>query len=141
MENFLCAPIKPFKPTSPSCGPAVKGTVKTVYVDAEAYKKVGMIEAATNDGRSVIIDNSISNVIPKVMVPIVNYNKLPIEQHQKDNARELTRKDLNAADIPADKKKLIAAEYMRLCRKHPNWKAHKAMRKAGEKYNVKFTFE
>jgi hypothetical protein len=59
----------------------------------------------------------------------------------KPSNRQLQAKELEAANIPDDKKKLIAAEYMRLCKLHPNWKAHRAMRKAGEKYNVKFDFE
>ena len=48
---------------------------------------------------------------------------------------------LELSDMPANTKKLIAAEYMRLRRIHPKWKVSKAMRKAGEKYNVKFEFE
>ena len=48
---------------------------------------------------------------------------------------------LEIAEMPADTKKLIAAEYLRLRRIHPKWKLSKTMRKAGEKYNVKFEFE
>jgi hypothetical protein len=89
--------------------------------------------------------------IPKIMAPFELKNHLlplPIvsapgveQRKQIDVSRELTLKDMGVANIPDATKKLIAAEYMRLCRKHPNWKAHKAMRKAGEKYSVKFTFD
>lgn len=63
------------------------------------------------------------------------------ELKEKQNNRELQAKELDAANIPDDTKKLIAAEYMRLCRLHPKWKNSKTMRKAGEKYSIKFEFE
>lgn len=50
-------------------------------------------------------------------------------------------KELVTADLPADLKKKIAMEYWRLKVAHPNWKVHKAMKRAGEKFNVKFEFE
>ena len=55
--------------------------------------------------------------------------------------RQLQGKGLEAANIPDDIKQKIAAEYWRLCKLHPAWKAHRAMRKAGEKFNIKFEFE
>lgn len=49
--------------------------------------------------------------------------------------------ELATANLPADLKKKIAIEYWKLKLAHPNWKVHKAMKRAGEKYNVKFEFE
>lgn len=63
------------------------------------------------------------------------------EQQEMNKAWQLQGKELEVADIPADTKKLIAAEYVRLKRLHPNWKPSKAARKAGEKYSVKFDFK
>lgn len=48
---------------------------------------------------------------------------------------------IELTNIPEATKRLIAAEYMRLRRLHPNWKLSKTARKAGEKYSVKFEFE
>jgi hypothetical protein len=68
-----------------------------------------------------------------------NYDKIqPVAP--KENYHEQATKDLEASSIPDDLKKLIAAEYVRLRGLHPEWKIYKAMRKAGEKYNVKFEF-
>jgi hypothetical protein len=141
-----CSTSMNFKPIG-SCGPGVKGAVKTVYIDAESYKKIGMIEAVTNDGRPVVIDNSIPDidkVVPKAMVPISNPypdSKSLQDQFERNKAWHLQEQELTAADLPEDTKKLIAAEYKRLKRLHPTWKPSKAARKAGEKYNVKFMFE
>jgi hypothetical protein len=84
------------------------------------------------------------NTCPRVLPGnYVGCDGQPIKQvpdTNQDNHR-LQAKELEAADIPDHTKKLIAVEYIRLCRLHPKWKAYKAMRKAGEKFNVKFVFE
>lgn len=49
--------------------------------------------------------------------------------------------ELATANLPAELKRKIAAEYFKLKLNHPNWKVYKAMKKAGEKHNVKFDFE
>lgn len=45
---------------------------------------------------------------------------------------DLQLNELALADLPADVKKKIAMEYWRLKLKHPNWKVHRAMKKAGK---------
>lgn len=62
-----------------------------------------------------------------------------LEESEKDKATKAQLAEMgNSLAIPADTKKLIATEYMRLIRLHPKWKNSKAMRKAGEKYSIKF---
>ena len=85
------------------------------------------------------MNNSLCNV--KLPPYNLGCDGKPIPKEPKQNNRELQAKDLDAASIPDATKKLIAAEYKRLCKQHPSWKAHRLMRKAGEKYNVKFVFE
>jgi hypothetical protein len=92
------------------------------------------IHPTCSDARKVKALYTISN-------PGEAIHALTPEQREKDKAWHLQGKELEVADIPEDTKKLIAAEYMRLKRLHPNWKPSKAARKAGEKYNVKFMFE
>jgi hypothetical protein len=80
---------------------------------------------------------------PKVKaVALYTDSEFTVEESEKDKA---TKAQLTAMEsllgISAETKKLIAAEYMRLIRLHPKWKNSKAMRKAGEKYNVKFIIE
>lgn len=84
-----------------------------------------------------------SNSLCGAKLPIYNVgcDGKPIPKEPKQNNRELQAKELEAANIPEETKRKIATEYMRLCRQHPDWKAHRLMRKAGEKYNVKFEFE
>lgn len=56
---------------------------------------------------------------------------------------EITGKQINAlrsADLPAELKLKIEKEFLRLITRHPNWKRHRAIRIAGEKFNVKFLF-
>lgn len=78
-----------------------------------------------------------------LMVPLDAHlkagGKLP--EVKEPTVHDLQLKELTAADIPEATKKLIAAEFIRLQRLHPNWKPSKMARKAGEKYNVKFEFE
>lgn len=45
------------------------------------------------------------------------------------------------SNLPADLKTKIAERYKELCIKHPEWKKHRAMRKAGEAYHIKFIFK
>jgi hypothetical protein len=84
-----------------------------------------------------------SNSLCNVKLPEYNLgcDGKPIPKEPKPNNRDLQLKELEAAtDIPEEKRKLIADEFMRLGKKYPTWKAHKLIRKAGEKYNVKFEF-
>jgi hypothetical protein len=86
-----------------------------------------------------------NNSLCNVKLPIYNLGcdgkSTKTELSDKQINRDMQANELQAADIPAETKRLIAIEYDRLCKQHPNWKAHRLMRKAGEKYNVKFEFE
>ncbi len=74
----------------------------------------------------------------KILVTKEMYEKLAPYFNEPEKEADPQMKELELADMPADTKKLIAAEYMRLRKRHANWKVSKAMRKAGEKYSVKF---
>lgn len=58
-----------------------------------------------------------------------------------EKIEQLQENALQLSDIPANVKTKIAQEYKQLCIKHPLWKKHRAMRKAGEAFNIKFEFE
>lgn len=136
----------------PDCDSNYQPKIKTVYVDKESYAKIGMVQAVTKDGNRLLIDNSIPDiekVVPRSVVPIVNpYAESETVSETRKNliekaaAKAAQQSELESSiDISDATKKFIAAEYARLCRLHPNWKVSKAMRKAGEKYNVKFEFK
>jgi hypothetical protein len=74
------------------------------------------------------------------VVKLFTYTPMPVlVESEKDKTTKAQLAEMeNALAIPAETKKLIAAEYLRLIQLHPKWKNSKAMRKAGEKYNVKF---
>jgi hypothetical protein len=126
--------------------------IKTIEVDSSSY---GEIADTIKDGRPIIfnVGGRPSTLDLRCNVPNVKaialltpqLEPLPIhetpEQKEKAKAWHLQGQELTVADIPEDTKKLIATEYFRLKRLHPNWKPSKAERKAGEKYNVKFMFE
>lgn len=86
---------------------------------------------------------------PKIAVPIVNpyhdsefWQKEIEKDREQAAARAAQKAEIeNSLGISPETKKLIAAEFIRLQRLHPKWKPSKLARKAGEKYNVKFTFE
>lgn len=71
------------------------------------------------------------------------------EQHKKwqkqiETARAAAKaqdESLSTADIPDETKKKIRDEFMKMAMNHPRWSRDKVMRKAGEKYNIKFSFE
>lgn len=62
----------------------------------------------------------------------LNPDKNAIERKQLDA--------LDATSLSPDHKAKIAAKFMELRQKNPKMKAHRAIRKAGEAYNVKFDF-
>jgi hypothetical protein len=79
--------------------------------------------------------------VPQAVSFVDNKNPVKFNFGPKETPKDLQAEELNAANIPANTKKLIATEYMRLRGLHPKWKPSKAARKAGEKYNVKFDFK
>jgi hypothetical protein len=150
MENSLCNTS--LRAYDKGCDENHVNEIKTIEVDSSSY---GEIADAIKDGRPIIINNGGASATldfrcnaPKLKAVALltpQAEPLPIpetpEQQEKNKAWHLQGQELTTADIPEDTKKLIAAEFMRLKKLHPNWKPSKAARKAGEKYNVKFMFE
>jgi hypothetical protein len=164
-SNSLCGVKLPF--SNVGCDLNHTNKIQTIEVESTMDIKV-MIEESKRTGQPIIIDAGNISLASAIYMackkpfpaPIVNSDvpnirevsllknfddvpvvTKPVVEIEKEKEGDFHLKQLDASGISADTKKLIASEYMRLRRLHPGWKVLKAMRKAGEKYNVKFEFE
>lgn len=62
------------------------------------------------------------------------------DKSEKPNVQNQQLNELQAANLDPVLKENIANEYLRLCRRHPEWRKVRAMRKAGEKFGIQFEF-
>lgn len=114
-----------------------------IYMAGAAIKQLPLAVCAPLPQPKLFTDDQLKHNIEFPIKPLNIDNLIPPNmelQREKAKASDLQLKELNAADISAETKKLIAGEYVRLRRLHPKWRVSKAMRKAGEKYSIKFVF-